>query len=81
MVDELCRLSPEFDAIWRENDVRSTYGDFAKSLRHPLAALITLEYSAFAVDGRSDLDMVVYNPARPEDVERVRSLIEAGQAN
>jgi transcriptional regulator with XRE-family HTH domain len=79
LVDELCRLSPEFETIWRENDVRSTYGDFAKSLRHPLAGLITLEYSAFAVDGRSDLDMVVYNPATPEDVARVKSLIEARQ--
>ena len=77
LVDELCRLSPEFEAIWRENDVRSTYGDFAKSLRHPLAGLITLEYSAFAVDGRSDLDMVVYSPVTSADVEKVKSLIEA----
>jgi transcriptional regulator with XRE-family HTH domain len=80
LVDELCRLSPEFEAIWRQNDVRSTYGDFAKSLRHPLAGLINLEYSAFAVDGRSDLDLVVYNPATPEDVARVKSLIEAREA-
>jgi len=55
--------------------VRSTYGDFAKSLRHPLAGLITLEYSAFSVDGRPDLDMVVYNPVTPEDADRIRSLI------
>lgn len=75
LVDELGRLSPEFEAIWRENDVRSTYGEVAKTLRHPLAGLITLEYSAFAVDGRSDLDMMIYNPATPADAERVRSLI------
>jgi transcriptional regulator with XRE-family HTH domain len=81
LVDELCRLSPEFEAIWRENDVRSTYGDFAKSLRHPLAGLITLEYSAFAVDGRGDLDMVVYSPVTPADVEKVKSLIEAQRSN
>jgi transcriptional regulator with XRE-family HTH domain len=24
LVDELCRLSPEFEAMWRDNDVRST---------------------------------------------------------
>ena len=30
LVDELCRLSPEFEAMWRDNDVRS-YGDGAKT--------------------------------------------------
>jgi transcriptional regulator with XRE-family HTH domain len=77
LVDELSRLSPEFDAIWRENDVRSTYGQAAKTLRHPLAGLIRLEYSSFAVDGRPDLDMVIHNPATPADAERIRSLIES----
>jgi transcriptional regulator with XRE-family HTH domain len=77
LVDELSRLSPEFEMIWAENDVRSTYGEVAKTLKHPLAGLITLEYSAFAVDGRTDLDMVVYTPQTPQDVERVRSLLAA----
>jgi transcriptional regulator with XRE-family HTH domain len=75
LVDELCRLSPEFEAMWRDNDVRGTYGETAKYLRHPLAGLIALEYSAFAVDGRPDLSMVIYNPATPADADRVRSLI------
>ncbi len=75
LVDELSRLSPEFDVIWRENDVRSTYGEFAKILRHPLAGLIALDYSAFAVDGRTDLDLVIYTPATPQDADRVRSLV------
>src|SRR6202166_3616980 len=26
LVDELCRLSPEFKAMWRENDVRAPHG-------------------------------------------------------
>jgi hypothetical protein len=75
LVDELCRLSPEFESMWRDNDVRSTYGETAKHVRHPLAGLIALEYSAFAVDGRPDLDMVIYNPATPADADRIRSLI------
>jgi transcriptional regulator with XRE-family HTH domain len=78
LVDELSRLSPEFAGIWADNDVRSTYGEVAKTLRHPLAGLITLDYSAFAVDGRPDLDLVIYNPATPEDAERVRSLLKSG---
>jgi transcriptional regulator with XRE-family HTH domain len=75
LVAELCRLSPEFAAIWRDNDVRDTYGEAAKQIRHPRTGLIALEYSAFAVDGRPDLAMLVYNPATPADAKRIRSLV------
>jgi hypothetical protein len=30
----------------------------------------------FAVDGRKDLNMVVYNPATPEDAQRIASLMD-----
>jgi transcriptional regulator with XRE-family HTH domain len=76
LVDDLCRLSPEFAAMWRDNDVRGTYGESAKQLRHPRAGLMALEYSAFAVDGRPDLSMVIYNPATPKDAERIRALVK-----
>ncbi len=74
LVDELSRTSPEFAALWRDNDVR-TYGDGFKRLRHPIAGPIAFEYSSFAVDGRPDLAMVIYNPATPVDAERIRTLI------
>ena len=74
LVDELSRMSPEFEAMWRDNDVR-TYGDGVKRLRHPIAGPIAFEYSAFAVDGRPDLAMVVYNPATPADADLVRALM------
>lgn len=77
LVDELCRLSPEFRAMWSENDVRGTHGEGVKKLRHPVLGIISVEYSAFAVDGRPDLCMVVYNPATLADRERIASLIEA----
>lgn len=73
-VDELCRLSPEFAALWRDNDVR-TYGEGVKHLRHPVLGPIAFEYSAFAVDGRPDLGMVVYNPVTPEDAKRIRTVL------
>ncbi len=76
LVDELCRLSPEFEAMWRDNDVRK-HGDGAKILRHPLAGPIAMEYSAFAVDGRPDLGLVIYNPATPADADRIRSLMRS----
>jgi transcriptional regulator with XRE-family HTH domain len=77
LVEELCRLSPEFEAMWRENDVRS-HGEGVKHIRHPLLGPLALEYSVFAVDGRSDLSMVVYNPATPADADKIRSLIGSG---
>src|ERR1700731_775947 len=75
LVDELCRSSPEFAAMWRDNDVQ-THGDGVKHLQHPVLGPITLEYSALAVDGRPDLQMIVYNPATAVDQEQIRSLIE-----
>jgi transcriptional regulator with XRE-family HTH domain len=77
LVDELCRLSPEFKAMWRDNDVRS-HGEGVKHIRHPVLGPIAFEHSAFAVDGRPDLSMVVYNPATPADAERITSLIRPG---
>src|SRR3954463_12674634 len=34
LVDELCKLSPEFAALWRDNDV-NVHGEGVKRLRHP----------------------------------------------
>jgi len=76
LVDELCRLSPEFKAMWQDNDVRS-HGEAVKRIRHPVLGPIAFEYSAFAVDGRPDLSMVVYNPATPADAEKIESLSAA----
>jgi len=75
LVDELCRLSPEFAAMWRDNDVR-THNEGVKLIRHPVLGPISFEYSAFAVDGRPDLSMVVYNPTTPADLDRIRSLVD-----
>lgn len=75
LVDELRRLSPEFKAMWDDNEVRGPHGEATKHIRHPVLGPLAFEYSAFAVDGRTDLNMVVYNPATPEDARRLRSLL------
>lgn len=75
LVDELCRLSPEFGAMWRDNEVRGAHGDAVKHIHHPVLGPLAFEYSAFSVDGRTDLSMVVYNPATPQDAERITSPI------
>ena len=79
LIDELSRLSPDFARLWRENDVRS-HGEGTKLLRHPVAGMLGLEYSVFAVDGQPDLGLIVYNPATPEDAAKIRTLI-AGRSD
>lgn len=76
LVDELRQSSPEFDALWRNHDVRA-HGEGVKHLRHPVAGAIAYEYSAFAVHGQPDLGLVIYNPATPADAKRIRSLLDA----
>jgi transcriptional regulator with XRE-family HTH domain len=73
LVDELRTSSAEFDALWRDNDVLS-HGDGVKYLRHPKLGTIELEYSAFSVDGRPDLGLIVYTPLDAEVARRIRGL-------
>ena len=74
LVGELCRLSPDFAAMWRDNDIQH-HGERVKHIRHPVLGRLEFEYSAFAVDGRPDLSMVVYNPTTTADLDRIRALI------
>jgi transcriptional regulator with XRE-family HTH domain len=78
LVDELRRSSPEFEKFWRENDVL-THGEHTKHFRHPVAGVIEVEYSGFSIDGRPDLNLVVYNPVTPKDVNKIRKLISSTQ--
>jgi len=74
LIEELSGRSAEFRQMWAEQDVH-THGEGRKRIRHPLAGLIELEYSTFAVDGRPDLALVIFNPASPGDRARVRELL------
>jgi len=77
LVDELCATSPEFAAMWRDNDVQGHHGDGVKVLHHPIAGPLSMEFSAFAVDGRPDLNMVIYNPATSADANKIRALLKS----
>jgi transcriptional regulator with XRE-family HTH domain len=79
LVEELCSQSPEFATFWSDNDVR-VHGEGTKRLHHETHGVIELEYSGFAVDGRPDLGMIVYNPATPETAERIRALVQSHKA-
>jgi transcriptional regulator with XRE-family HTH domain len=76
LVDELSQVSAEFAAMWRDNDVRA-YSEGLKHVRHSELGMMALEHSVFAVDGRPDLSMIVYNGATPEEAERIRQLIKS----
>jgi len=75
LVEDIGRRSPDFAAMWADNDVR-LYGEGTKRIHHEIAGPIAMEYSAFTVDGRPDLSMVVYNPESAGDAERIRNLIK-----
>ena len=80
LVDELCRLSPEFKSMWADHDVPGAHGEAVKHVQHPVLGPIAFEYSAFAVDGRPDLTMVVYNPATPADAAKIASFTGSAPA-
>ena len=79
LVAELCRVSPEFEALWQDNDVVA-HGEGVKRIHHPDTGLLAMEFSSFTVEGRPELGMIVYNPATPADAERLRVLIESKAA-
>src|SRR6201996_348706 len=45
LVDELSRLSPEFKAMWGDNEVRGEHGETNKRIKHPVLGPIGFEYS------------------------------------
>jgi hypothetical protein len=75
LVEELRGHSPDFARMWDDGAVRG-FGDGVKHLRHPILGEIVLEYSAFSVDGRPDLTMLVYNPLNADDALRIKALAQ-----
>ena len=74
LIDELNAHSEEFRRIWSEHHV-GAHGEGAKTIRHPMVGTLGLEFSTFAVDGRPDLGLVVFNPAAPEDRAKIAKLL------
>lgn len=79
LIAELSAMSPEFDRLWHGSDVEA-HGEGNKRLRHPQLGMIELEYSSFAVDGRPDLGLIVYQPVEPEVRDRIRAFVGSSQA-
>ena len=73
LVAEISRQSDEFIRMWTENDVQTT-GEGTKTIRHAAVGEITFEFSSFAVDGRPDLKLMIYNPADGASREKMDQL-------
>ncbi len=77
LVADLCRVSPEFKAMWHDNDVRLSHEESTKHFNHhPAGGALALDYSTFVVDGQPSLTLMIFTPATPADADRVRSLIQ-----
>ena len=80
LVDELCRASPEFKALWRDNDVagarRGRQAPRPSQARPARAGILRLRRRRAA-----RLGMIVYNPATAETATKIRSLMAARQAD
>lgn len=75
LVAELRSVSAEFDTLWQENEVLGyNEGHSVKRLKHPVLGTVALEYSAFSVDGRPDLGLIVYTPLDGDIAQRIRVL-------
>jgi transcriptional regulator with XRE-family HTH domain len=74
LVEELSRLSPEFEALWQDNDVAGNAHGY-KRVHHPEQGILELEFSYFVIEGRPDLGMIVYNPATDDTARRIASLV------
>ena len=74
LAEELSQRSPEFEGLWRDHEV-GAHVNGVKHIHHPQLGALKLEFSAFAVDGRPELAMVVHNPATATDAERIRAFI------
>ncbi len=80
LVAELSGKSAEFARMWTENDVQTT-GEGAKTIRHAVVGEITFEFSSFAIDGRPDLKLMIYNPAGSADLQKMRRLCGSDAAS
>jgi transcriptional regulator with XRE-family HTH domain len=70
LVEELCRRSADFERMWRDTHVQA-HQERVKHINHPVLGPFSFEHSAFAVDGRPDLSMIVYNPVTDADLDKV----------
>ena len=71
---QLHETSEDFRRLWAENEMWS-YASAMKRIQHQSAGALTLEYSAFSVNGAHGLTMIVFTPVTPGDANAIASLL------
>lgn len=74
LVAELQAASSDFRRLWADNEVRS-HGSGRKRMHNPFVGPLTLEISAFAVEGAEGLTMLVFTPATAADARAIEALM------
>lgn len=71
----LVNQSDEFAQMWAQHDVQ-TPGEGTKGVHHPTQGEMNFEFSSFAVDGRPDLQVLVYIPSDSADKAKMQRLLD-----
>jgi hypothetical protein len=71
---ELQVVTLELRRLWADNTVR-THATLPKRLQHAIGGELTLEYSAFAVDGAEGLSLIVCTPASEADATALATIL------
>ncbi len=79
LVEELRSRSEDFARLWEAGEVNDP-SDGIKRLRHPILGVMEMEYSSFAVEGRTDLILLVCNPIHQADAGSIRALTSGAAA-
>ncbi|NHF66882.1 helix-turn-helix transcriptional regulator [Xanthomonas hortorum] len=79
LVEELRSRSEDFARLWEAGEVNDP-SDGIKRLRHPILGEMEMEYSSFAVEGRTDLILLVCNPVHQADAGSIRALTSGAAA-
>ncbi|HLK26331.1 MAG TPA: helix-turn-helix transcriptional regulator [Caulobacteraceae bacterium] len=74
LVAELEQTSDDFRRLWAEREIR-THGFGRKRFQHPVVGALSVDTSAFSVDGAEGLTMVVFAPASPADARAMEALL------
>ncbi|MDN7202665.1 transcriptional regulator, partial [Klebsiella pneumoniae] len=75
LIAELSQQSVEFARFWQSHDVAG-HGEGYKRINHPQMGQLDLEFTSFAVEGRPDLSLLVFNPATTESQRKIHGLLQ-----
>jgi transcriptional regulator with XRE-family HTH domain len=74
-VEAMGRANPEFQSLWRRQDVREPYAR-RKDLAHPQAGRLSFDYVTLRPDGEDDVRFTIYMPADARTGKKLEELLK-----